>query len=378
MGRFIRRDSGKKLPTGTCQNKKKRIWMVCLSALVLLIGLAAGGGVAGYHLWQGMYRPLPQGPIQEVSLPDSFPPPNVTFEGGHPPAMNLVSPVSLPAEYKEEYTNILLIISEGEERADLLLLTIDQLHEQIKLAFFARELWVRIPGTQRDDRLDAAYSCGGPRLALQALEQNFGIGIDRYIEIDFQQFPTLIDQLGGIELTLSEMEADYINQHAGCQEKLQGSGTYNLCGRQALCHAQNRTAQVHDFDSVDRMRDVILAVIQRVQTTNDMVCLGKLALDSTSMISTDIQLGELGKLLIGCFDYSQYEFSLYCVPDGEDYEKCAALSDEARKEILCIQDMEQVRKKLRDFVYDDFDRVGIREMENLLYNPSCYFYKFIA
>ena len=75
--------------------------------------------------------------------------------------------------------------------------------------------------------------------------------------------------------------------------------------------------RVHDFDSVDRMRDVILATLQRVQTTNDMVCLGKLAVDSTSMISTDIQLDELGKLLIGCLDYSQYEFFLYCLPNGD-------------------------------------------------------------
>ena len=70
--------------------------------------------------------------------------------------MNLISPVSLPVEYKKEYANILLIISEEEKRADLMLLTIDQLHEQIKLTFFPRELWVRIPETERDDRLDVA------------------------------------------------------------------------------------------------------------------------------------------------------------------------------------------------------------------------------
>ena len=379
MRRFIKRSSGKKLLTDTCQNKKKRkrIWLVCLCMFFLLIGFAAGGIAIGYQAWQDMYKPLPEGPIPADGSLDSTPS-EVTFEGEEPPAMNLISPVSLPVEYKKEYANILLIISEEEKRADLMLLTIDQLHEQIKLTFFPRELWVRIPETERDDRLDVAYSCGGPKLAVQTLEQNFGIGIDRYIEIDFQQFPALINQLGGIELTLSEAEADYINQHTDCPEKLEGAGTYNLSGQQAFCHAQNRTAQVHDFDSVDRMRDVILATLQRVQTTNDMVCLGKLAVDSTSMISTDIQLDELGKLLIGCLDYSQYEFFLYCLPNGEDYEKNAALSEEGRKEIFCIQDMEQVRKQLQNFIYGDFDQSDIPENENLLYNTSCYFYKFIA
>ena len=132
MRRFIKRSSGKKLLTDTCQNKKKRkrIWLVCLSMFFLLIGFAAGGIAIGYEAWQDMYKPLPEESIPADSSLDSTPS-DVTFEGEQPSAMNLVSPVSLPAEYKEEYANILLIISEEEERADLMLLTIDQLHEPV-------------------------------------------------------------------------------------------------------------------------------------------------------------------------------------------------------------------------------------------------------
>ena len=115
MRRFIKRSSGKKLLTDTCQNKKKRkrIWLVCLCMFFLLIGFAAGGIAIGYQAWQDMYKPLPEGPIPADGSLDSTPS-EVTFEGEEPPAMNLISPVSLPVEYKKEYANILLIMSEEE------------------------------------------------------------------------------------------------------------------------------------------------------------------------------------------------------------------------------------------------------------------------
>ena len=371
MKRFKNWKNGTAPLTKTSRKKRlrRRVWGISLFVVVLLAGLITGGLMAGYQIWKDMYEPLPEESVPVDTSSVSQEQKNVTFVGGRPPELNLVSPAAVPEEYQEQYTNILLIISDGEEQADLVLLTIDQVHEQIKLTSFLKELWVKIPELEIDHQLDMAYAGGGPKLAAQTIEQNFGVGIDRYIEIDFQKFPELIDQLGGVELTLSEAEADYINRHVDSPGKLDGAGTYNLSGQQALCHAQNRTTQVHDFDSVDRMRDVILATFQRVQTTSDMVCLGKLALDSTSMISTDIKLDELSKLLIGCLDYSRYDMFLYRLPDGEDYEKTILLSDGEEKQVLFIQDMDQVRERLQSFVYGDFYQSGVSQTEDVLYNP---------
>lgn len=359
------------VPSAERKNRgKRKKWVIAsLSILVLLCGVLTGGLLYGYNFWQNIYKPLPDAPMvdaQSSALQAQMP---VTFTQGKPPEMKLVSPMDVPQQYQDQYTNILLILSDGYGNGDLMLLTIDQSHNQLKLTSFLGETWVKIPGLDMENRLDAAYSAGGAKLAAQTLEQNFGVGIDRYVEVDFQQLPALIDSLGGVELTLSQAEADYVNEFSGEAAPLSGAGTYNLSGSQALCHALNRTTQVHDFDSVNRVRDVVMAAFNRFQTTSDMVHLARLVTESTSMLSTDIELDEFSSLLIGSFGYADYETSQYLLPTGDNYEKTTIICNGEEKEVVVIQDMEKVRERLFRFVYGNYHNSGVSQPVDPLYNP---------
>ena len=48
-------------------------------------------------------------------------------------------------------------------------------------------------------KVNAAYAIGGPALMIETLKQFLGIEIHHLIEVDFENFPKLIDALGGIE-----------------------------------------------------------------------------------------------------------------------------------------------------------------------------------
>ena len=50
------------------------------------------------------------------------------------------------------------------------------------------------------DKINAAYAIGGPALAIRTVEQYLGIEVNHLVEVNFENFPQLIDALGGIDL----------------------------------------------------------------------------------------------------------------------------------------------------------------------------------
>ena len=66
-----------------------------------------------------------------------------------------------------------------------------------------RDSYVPIPGNGTN-KINAAYSFGGPKLLVKTVEQNTGLRVDGYMEIGFGGFVNIIDALGGIDMCLPE------------------------------------------------------------------------------------------------------------------------------------------------------------------------------
>src|SRR4051794_36397766 len=60
-----------------------------------------------------------------------------------------------------------------------------------------RDTVVPIPG-HGSDKINAAYAYGGPALAIRTVQQYLGIPVNHLVEVNFENFPQLIDALGGI------------------------------------------------------------------------------------------------------------------------------------------------------------------------------------
>ena len=101
--------------------------------------------------------------------------------------------------------NVLLLGTDTRSSSDngrsdtIMLASLDLRHKKIKLTSLMRDIWVKIPNHQKD-RLNAAYSYGGPKLAIETIQQNFGVAIDRYASVDFESFAKIVDHLGGIDM----------------------------------------------------------------------------------------------------------------------------------------------------------------------------------
>jgi LCP family protein required for cell wall assembly len=103
-----------------------------------------------------------------------------------------------------------------------------------KMLSLNRDLWVQNPATGENGRLNATYR-QGPANLIQAVTDNFGIPIDRYIEIDFASFAGLVDSFGGIDLQFDHPAFDLAS---GLDVKQ--SGLVHLRGDQALAYVRSR------------------------------------------------------------------------------------------------------------------------------------------
>jgi LCP family protein required for cell wall assembly len=160
--------------------------------------------------------------------------------------------------------------ADGPPRTDtMILLTIDPLTKTAGMLNVPRDLWVSIPGFEYA-RINTAYPLGiaynvpggGPALAMQTVESLLGVPIDYYAIIDFYAFEQFIDQLGGINVTVStEITVDPIGKGNTVVLK---PGNYLLNGPTALAYARARHTEGGDFDRAQRQQQVILAIRDRV------------------------------------------------------------------------------------------------------------------
>ena len=113
-----------------------------------------------------------------------------------------------------------------------------------------------IPG-YGEDKINAAFSFGGPQLLAQTVEQATGLRIDHYAEIGFGGFAGLVDAVGGVTLCLADPIDDPlagINLPAGCQE---------LDGRSALGYVRTRATPRADLDRMVNQREFMSALLHR-------------------------------------------------------------------------------------------------------------------
>ncbi len=159
---------------------------------------------------------------------------------------------------------------EGPPRTDtMILLTIDPLTKTAGMLNVPRDLWVSIPGFEYG-RINTAYPLGilynvpggGPGLAMQTVQELLGVPIDYYAIIDFYAFEQFIDDLGGINMTVStEISVDPIGQANTIVYK---PGNYLFDGPAALAYARARHTDGGDFDRALRQQQVILAIRDRI------------------------------------------------------------------------------------------------------------------
>jgi LCP family protein required for cell wall assembly len=118
------------------------------------------------------------------------------------------------------------------------------------------------------DRVNSAYSLGGPATLMDTLAENYKIIIDHYISVDLVSFPKLINALGGVRVDVTEQEAAYINRTSPSMNgEFPAGKQVKLNGQQALVFTRIRKLD-SDVNRSARQRRVITAILQSASDAN--------------------------------------------------------------------------------------------------------------
>jgi LCP family protein required for cell wall assembly len=185
-----------------------------------------------------------------------------------------------PARAEDGSLNILLAgldsedsgeaFEKGEARTDaVMILHVDQKREEAYLISIPRDTWVPIPG-HGENKINAAYSFGGPSLYVQTIEDLTGLRMDHLAVIDWRGFRALTDALGGVELTFDEPVVTW-------DGTTYEPGTHTLSGDEALQYVRERKAlPAGDFDRVKRQQNYLRALMRQLRAADVMSEPGRL------------------------------------------------------------------------------------------------------
>ncbi len=355
-------------------NKKGRVTRIlCLVFSILF--LLGGGALVGYYGFLNSFN------FVDISDPPSVNPNNVgatsATTGALPGGSTQLTIGDGQLLQDNKVLNVMLFgeDNKGEDdhgRTDtMILMSVDSRNKKLKLTSFQRDTYVYIPGNGHN-KINAAYTIGGPKLTIQTIEANFGIKIDRYAVVDFDSFIKIIDTLGGIDMEVTKEEIEYINYQMyknGQAEEWSTikdpAGMVHLTGQEALWYARNRGLTKgedgneigiagDDWDRTSRQRKLIEKMFNDLKTA-DLAQIISIVSSVGPMVTTNLKKDEITMLVSQAPTFLSYEVVQNYIPTEGlwAYNNPTDESWDIAGSCIIIADMEAQRLALARFIYED-------------------------
>ncbi len=255
-------------------------------------------------------------------------------------------------------TNILLIGEDnvdGSSRSDAaILLSIDRKSKKITLTSFLRDsyTYMNIKGQDRYDKTNHAYSWAGAEKLAEVLSDNYKIKIDGYVALDYEAFIRAIDVIGGINVRVTEAEADYMNRTSGTDIYRSGPNV-ELDGEKALYFARIRKLD-GEAERTERQRRIIKAFITKLKSSSEedvQSAIGEL-LPYVSTNYTDIELISLaGEAMSG--EWLDFEIASQPAPSEENRRGFSGYKTHTGNLDVWIVDYIKAARDLQNSIYGE-------------------------
>jgi LCP family protein required for cell wall assembly len=188
----------------------------------------------------------------------------------------------------------------GPSRSDVIMLIRTGGGHSARLSI-PRDTVVDIPGHGMQ-KINAAYAFGGAPLAIRTIKSFLGVPINHVVEVNFDNFPQLIDAMGGVTVKTGCV-VSFINggfRNGGYTLRLR-AGTNHLSGAQALALARTRHNACHasesDLTRAARQQALFQAMKSRLASPSNFFRLPLVSWDAPQAIRSDMG----GFSLLGLF-----------------------------------------------------------------------------
>ncbi len=260
--------------------------------------------------------------------------------------------------------NILLVGVEefgGAKNTDsMMIATMNTKDHTLKLTSLMRDLYVDIPGYSKN-RLNSAFAKGGIELLYETIELNFDVELDGYCMVGFDAFQKIIDLVGGVEITLTSEEADYLNRTNYISEKSNRNlvaGTQLVNGNQALGYCRVRKVSTgtenNDFGRTQRQRIVMEAIFDKLKSKNivQLVLIMNNILTNVE-IETDITQKEFNNYLEAVVGLKAKKIDTLRIPTDGSYDNIKVQMGKYMQDVLQPRDWDATRADLHSFIYGE-------------------------
>ena len=186
-------------------------------------------------------------------------------------------------ESLEGYTNIAVFGLDNrsannyqEGNSDVVMIaSIDNKTKNVKLVSVYRDTFLSVGGGTYF-KCNNAYARGGAKQAVQMLNSNLDLDIKEYVCVDWAAVVEVIDDLGGLDLNITQGEMNQINKYKKDVDGVTGKNTPNvtqyglvhLDGTQATTYARIRKLSGDDFKRASRQRIVLQAMLEKAKKAN--------------------------------------------------------------------------------------------------------------
>jgi LCP family protein required for cell wall assembly len=164
-----------------------------------------------------------------------------------------------------------------------------------------RDTVVEIPGHGLQ-KINAAYAFGGAAESISVVERYLGVAINHLVEVNFEDFPKLIDAMGGVDYT-GGCVTSLINggfRNGGYTLRLP-AGTHHLDGKAALALARTRhnlcAPSQSDLQRAEHQQALFQDMKARLMSFSSFVRLPLIAWNAPPAIVSDMS----GPTLLGLF-----------------------------------------------------------------------------
>jgi polyisoprenyl-teichoic acid--peptidoglycan teichoic acid transferase len=275
--------------------KPKRFWWRFTLASVLIVAVSAAATATGILVYiDSVAKALSHNDVLGSKVERYL----SKVEGGEPQNILILgSDKRAGAEFEED-----------PGRSDTtILLRLDPDRNAIAVMSIPRDLKVEIPGVGTE-KFNAAYTYGGPKLALQVVKELTGLPINHVVNVDFLGFVRAVYTIGCV---YTDVDRRYYHSNVGVPPSEQYAeinvqpGYQLLCGKKALQYVRYRHTDT-DLVRSARQQDFISAARQRVSVddlVNDIAFNGKGLIEvftkyTTSDISDKETMLEVLKLFL--------------------------------------------------------------------------------
>lgn len=280
---------------GTAQAQKRRSSLPLIAGLIILIVITfAAFAFAGYkvaELWLSGGLNMGQGQQTGSGIAEAAP--------GKPETILLIGvDQRVPNEPSRSDT--------------IMLATLDPEKPGVDILSIPRDSRVKIPG-HGYDKINAAHAYGGPQLLLDTINNLLGSHVDKYVEVNFQDFQKIIDILGGVDIDVDKRmyyPEENINLKPGFQ---------HLNGYDALAYVRFRYDPEGDITRIGRQQKFMKAIIDQTLKLSTIPKIPRLVSEISKDVKTNLSVKEMLSLALSMKDLNGSAVNTYMIPGEGKY-----------------------------------------------------------